>query len=83
LRECGCDVTEQVLLVASEMKLVKLGRIALDGTKVKANASKHRALSHGHLAPHLKSDALPGVTRNSIIFRFQRQQERCSCNYIL
>ena len=39
----------QVLLVAREMKLVKLGRIALDGTKVKANASKHRALSYGHL----------------------------------
>jgi transposase len=39
----------QVLLVAKEMKLVKLGRIALDGTKVKANASRHRALSHGHI----------------------------------
>jgi hypothetical protein len=39
----------QVLLVAKEMKLVKLGRIALDGTKVKANASKHHALSHGHI----------------------------------
>src|SRR4030088_759872 len=31
----------QVLLVAQEMKLVKLGRIALDGTKVKANARRH------------------------------------------
>jgi hypothetical protein len=31
-----------VLLVAKEMKLVKLGRIALDGTKVKANASRRR-----------------------------------------
>jgi transposase len=39
----------QVLLVAREMKLIKLGRIALDGTKVKANASKHRALSYGHI----------------------------------
>lgn len=38
----------QVLLLAREMKLVKLGRIALDGTKVKANASKHKALSYGH-----------------------------------
>ena len=35
----------QVLLLAREMKLMKLGRIALDGTKVKANASKHKALS--------------------------------------
>ncbi len=39
----------QVLLLAREMKLLKLGRIALDGTKVKANASKHKALSLGHL----------------------------------
>jgi transposase len=38
----------QVLLLAREMKLMKLGRIALDGTKVKANASKHKGLSYGH-----------------------------------
>jgi len=31
------------------MKLVKLGQIALDGTKIKANASKHKALSQGHI----------------------------------
>lgn len=38
----------QVLLLAGEMKLLTLGNIALDGTKVKANASKHSALSYGH-----------------------------------
>ena len=38
----------QVLLLAREMKLMKLGQIALDGTKVKANASKHKALSYAH-----------------------------------
>jgi len=38
----------QVLLLAREMKFMKLGRIALDGTKVKANASKHKALSYAH-----------------------------------
>jgi len=38
----------QVLLLAREMNLVKLGRIALDGTKMKANASKHKALSYAH-----------------------------------
>ncbi|MBK7462809.1 MAG: hypothetical protein IPJ50_08890 [Betaproteobacteria bacterium] len=31
------------------MKLLKLGTISLDGTKVKANASRHSALSHGHI----------------------------------
>ena len=38
----------QVLMLAKEMKLLKLGHIALDGTKVHANASKHKALSWGH-----------------------------------
>lgn len=38
----------QVLVLAREMKLLKLGHIALDGTKIDANASKHRALSWGH-----------------------------------
>jgi transposase len=37
----------QVLRIAVEAKLVKLGRVALDGSKVRANASKHQALSYG------------------------------------
>ena len=38
----------QVLRIAKQMKLLTLGTIALDGTKVHANASRHRALSYGH-----------------------------------
>ena len=38
----------QVLMLVREMKLLKLGHIALDGTKLEANASKHKALSWGH-----------------------------------
>ena len=38
----------QVLVLAREMKLLKLGHIALDGTKIDANASKHKALSWGY-----------------------------------
>ena len=38
----------QVLLIARELGVLKLGRVALDGTKVHANASKHSALSWGH-----------------------------------
>ncbi len=38
----------QVLGIAKEMKLLKLGTVALDGTKVHANASRHSALSYGH-----------------------------------
>ena len=39
----------QVLELAREMKLLKLGTVCLDGTKVHANASRHSALSHGHI----------------------------------
>ena len=43
------DLFVQVLVYAQTMNLVKLGKILLDGTKIKANASKHKALSHGHI----------------------------------
>src|ERR1700736_1972185 len=38
----------QVLSVASEMGVLKLGTVALDGTKIHANASRHSALSYEH-----------------------------------
>jgi transposase len=38
----------QVLMLAREMVCLKLGTIALDGTKMAANASKHSALSWEH-----------------------------------
>jgi transposase len=37
---------EEVLKIALEAGAIKLGRVALDGTKVKANASKHKAMSY-------------------------------------
>jgi transposase len=39
----------QVVRLAREMGLVKLGTLAVDGTKVKANASRHKAMSYGHM----------------------------------
>jgi transposase len=36
----------QVLALAKKARLVKLGNVALDGTKMKANASKHKAMSY-------------------------------------
>ena len=39
----------QVLRLAERAGLVKLGHVALDGTKVKANASKHKAMSYAHM----------------------------------
>jgi transposase len=39
----------QVLLLCREAGLVRLGHISLDGTKVRANASKHKAMSYGRM----------------------------------
>src|SRR5205814_6474743 len=43
------DVFGQVLRLCQEAGLVKLGHVALDGTKIKANASKHKAMSYARL----------------------------------
>ena len=36
----------QILTIAAEAGLLKLGTVSLDGTKIKANASKHKAMSY-------------------------------------
>lgn len=49
----------QVLSIARQLKLLKLGTIALDGTKVHANASRHNALSYaraGQLEEQFKGE---------------------------
>ena len=38
----------QILLIARQLEVLKLGCVSLDGSKVKANASKHKALSYDH-----------------------------------
>ena len=43
------DVFVQVVQLAREVGLVKLGTVAVDGSKVKANASKHKAMSYGRM----------------------------------
>jgi transposase len=39
----------QVLQLCARAGLVQLGHVALDGTKIKANASKHKAMSYGRM----------------------------------
>jgi transposase len=39
----------QVLALAKKAHLIKLGNVALDGTKMKANASKHKAMSYDRM----------------------------------
>jgi len=43
------DLFVQVLVLCANAGLVKLGRVALDGTKLDASASKHTAMSYGRL----------------------------------
>jgi transposase len=43
------DLFEQVLRLALKAGAIKLGRVAIDGSKVKANASKHKAMSYGRM----------------------------------
>lgn len=43
------ELFAQVVRLAREMGLVKLGTIAVDGTKIKANASRHKAMSYGRM----------------------------------
>ena len=43
------DLLVQSLQLAQRLGMVKLGRVALDGTKLRANASKHKAMSYDRL----------------------------------
>jgi transposase len=45
------ELFAQVLTLCSRAGLVKLGRVALDGTKVRASASRHKAMSYDHMGP--------------------------------
>jgi transposase len=43
------DVFIEVLRLAAAAGLVKLGNIAIDGTKIQGNASRHKAMSYGYM----------------------------------
>jgi transposase len=47
--EAFVDVFVQVLLLAKAAGLIRLGTIAIDGTKVQGNASRHKAMSYGYM----------------------------------
>jgi transposase len=63
---------EQVVRLAREMGLVKLGTIAVDGTKLKANASRHRAMSYGHMR---KTEAELKAQIDALLKRAQQADE--------
>src|SRR5713101_2984274 len=43
------DVFVQVVRLAGEAGLVKLGNVSTDGTKIQGNASRHKAMSYGYM----------------------------------
>ena len=47
------DLLVQVLQLCARAGLVRLGRVALDGTKLDANASRHKAMSYDHIVPRI------------------------------
>jgi len=49
-RETFAALFVQVLKLCRRAGLVKLGRVAIDGTKIEANASKHKAMSYDRMA---------------------------------
>ena len=48
----------QVLALCRQAGLVKLGHVALDGTRIRASASRHKAMSYGRM---VKAEADPGA----------------------
>ena len=48
------DLFLQVLALCAEAGLVSLGRVALDGTKLRASASRHKAMSYDRMGPKIE-----------------------------
>src|SRR5215510_10132035 len=60
------DVFVQVVRLAAEAGLVKLGNVATDGTKIQGNASRHKAMSYGYMkkeVERLREDIAALVTQ--------------------
>jgi hypothetical protein len=77
------------------MKVLKLGKVSVDGTKVKANASRHKAFSYNHackLEEQLKAEVAELLKKAeaadqadipdgmSIPEELARREERLKCN---
>ena len=55
----------EVVRIATRVGLVKMGTLAIDGTKMKANASKHKAMSYGRMKSEERRlrDEIRGITK--------------------
>jgi hypothetical protein len=63
---------EQVLKIALEARALKVGRVALDGTKINANASKYKAMSYDRM----KRKERISVRRSKICWRRRKRRMR-------
>ena len=61
---------EQVLKIALEVRALKVGRVALDGTKINANASKHKAMTYDRM----KRKERISVRRSKICWRRRKRR---------
>jgi transposase len=61
------DLFVEVLRLAGEMEMVKLGNLALDGSKFRANASRHKAMSYGYMTKEVERlrDEIQELTRKA------------------
>jgi transposase len=72
----------QVLQLCQKAGLVKLGHIALDSTKVKANASRHKAMSYGRIKQEekrLKEEIDQLLSKAQAVDEREDQQYGCDC----
>jgi transposase len=71
------DLFLQVLRLCQRAGMVKLGHVAIDGTKVKANASKHKAMSYARMQEEEKrlKKEIAKLMRESEIT--DRSEDRC------
>lgn len=68
----------QVLQLCQKAGLVKLGHVALDGTKIKANASKHKAMSYDRM---LKAEGQLKDEINQLLKEAQRTDDQEDAKY--
>ena len=69
-RDAFADLFQQVLQECMSAGLVKLGHVAIDGTKMKANASKHKAMSYDRMEKdeeRLKAEVEALIARSEAI----------------
>ena len=68
----------QVLMLCSQAGLVKLGHVALDGTKVRANASRHKAMSYKRMK---EREAQLAAEVAELLRQAQQVDEEEDCRY--